>query len=80
MSFEKDTPIFVAGHRGMVGVAVVRSLEKAGYTQLLKRSHQELDLTEQAAVRRFFAEQRPRGSAAFSPIIPGPRCSFATIC
>ncbi len=60
MSFGTDTSIYVAGHRGMVGAAVVRALERAGYANLLTRSHQELDLTEQAAVRRFFAEQRPQ--------------------
>ena len=52
--------IFVAGHRGMVGSAIVRCLEERGYTQIIARSHSELDLTEQAQVRAFFAEEKPQ--------------------
>lgn len=48
--------IFVAGHRGMVGAAVVRQLKKLGCGNIVTRTHAELDLTDQAAVRRFFAE------------------------
>ena len=53
--------IYVAGHRGMVGAAIVRALRAAGHPdeRIVTRSHAELDLTEQAAVRAFFAEQRP---------------------
>ena len=47
--------IFVAGHRGMVGSALVRRLEKDGFKKILTRSRQNLDLTEQRAVRRFFS-------------------------
>ncbi|MEZ6033106.1 MAG: GDP-L-fucose synthase [Planctomycetaceae bacterium] len=54
-----DNRIFVAGHRGMVGAAVVRQLTAAGFTNLLLRSRSELDLTNQADVVQFFAEQRP---------------------
>ncbi|MEZ6032500.1 MAG: GDP-L-fucose synthase [Planctomycetaceae bacterium] len=54
-----DNRIFVAGHRGMVGAAVVRQLTAAGFTNLLLRSRSELDLTNQADVAQFFAEQRP---------------------
>ncbi|MDD2728269.1 GDP-L-fucose synthase [Malikia sp.] len=50
--------IFVAGHRGMVGGAIVRRLQALDSCEILTRSHAELDLTDQAAVRRFFAEQR----------------------
>ena len=50
--------IFVAGHRGMVGSAVVRRLRSLGYTNLLTATHAELDLTNQAAVRAFFAQQK----------------------
>ncbi len=53
-------PIYVAGHRGMVGSALVRRLQADGCRDMLVRTHAELDLTDQAAVRRFFAEQRPR--------------------
>jgi len=56
----KDAGIYVAGHRGMVGGAVVRALEKDGYSSLLKRTHAELDLTEQSAVRDFFGRERPK--------------------
>ena len=51
--------IYVAGHRGLVGSAVVRALERKGHTNLVLKSHQELDLTDQAAVRRFFEAERP---------------------
>lgn len=51
--------IFVAGHRGMVGSALVRRLRREGYDDLLLRTREELDLEDQAAVHRFFAEQRP---------------------
>lgn len=55
----KDARIFVAGHRGLVGSAIVRRLEGAGYSRLLLRTHGELDLTSQAAVARFFEDERP---------------------
>lgn len=51
--------IFVAGHRGMVGSAIVRALRAAGYRDILVRERSALDLTEQAAVRRFFEQERP---------------------
>lgn len=50
--------IFVAGHRGMVGSAIVRALIAKGYTNLITRSHTELDLTDQSAVRNFFRNER----------------------
>jgi GDP-L-fucose synthase len=51
--------IFVAGHRGLVGSAIVRALEAQGYRNLVCRTHKELDLEDQASVRRFFATERP---------------------
>ena len=51
--------IYVAGHRGLVGSAIVRRLVQAGHTNLVLRTHAELDLREQAAVRAFFAAERP---------------------
>ncbi len=54
-----DSRIYVAGHRGLVGSAVVRALEQRGYRNLLLRTSGELDLTEQAAVRDFFDRERP---------------------
>src|SRR5260370_4316231 len=63
MSAEKfiapDARIYVAGHRGLVGSALVRALERAGYHNLLLRTRAELDLTDARAVRQFFAAERP---------------------
>ena len=58
MSCSRQDTIFVAGHRGMVGSAVVRRLQALGYSNLLTATHAELDLTDQAAVRAFFAERK----------------------
>lgn len=54
-----DAKIYVAGHRGMVGSAIVRELQRQGYTNIITRTHAELDLCRQADVERFFAEERP---------------------
>jgi GDP-L-fucose synthase len=54
-----DAKIYIAGHRGLVGSAIVRALRQAGYQNLLLRSHAELDLTDQAEVERFFSTERP---------------------
>ncbi len=59
MAIAKDDLIYVAGHRGMVGAAICDALRRAGYQNLLLRTHAELDLTEQAAVRTFFGQERP---------------------
>lgn len=56
---EKNAKIYVAGHRGMVGSAIVRELQRQGYTNIITRTHKELDLTRQEAVERFFAEEKP---------------------
>ena len=56
---EKNSKIYVAGHRGMVGSAIVRELERQGYTNIVTRTHKELDLTRQEQVERFFDEERP---------------------
>lgn len=56
---EKNSKIFVAGHKGMVGSAIVRQLEKEGYTNIITRTHQKLDLCRQDAVEKFFAEEKP---------------------
>lgn len=57
---DKQAKIFVAGHRGMVGSALVRALKRSGYGNLIMRTSSELDLRDQAAVHAFFAEERPR--------------------
>ena len=56
---DKNAKIFICGHRGMVGSACVRKFEKEGYANLLKRTHSELDLRNQAAVKDFFDAERP---------------------
>ena len=56
---EKNARIYVAGHRGMVGSAICRELERQGYDNVLTRTHRELDLCRQEAVEAFFAEERP---------------------
>ena len=53
---EKDAKIYVAGHRGMVGSAIVRCLKRQGYRHLITRTHRELDLCRQDAVEAFFSE------------------------
>ena len=55
----KENSIYIAGHRGLVGAAIVRRLEREGYSRLITKTHAELDLTSQAAVREFFAATRP---------------------
>ena len=54
-----DAKIYVAGHRGLVGSAIVRNLEAKGYKNIICRTHKELDLTNQEDVRRFFEEEKP---------------------
>ena len=56
---DKDARIFVAGHKGMVGSAIVRELERQGYTNIITRTHRELDLTRQDQVETFFDKEKP---------------------
>ena len=56
---EKDGKIYVAGHRGMVGSAICRVLEKQGYTNIVTRSHNELNLCRQDEVEAFFGQEKP---------------------
>ena len=56
---EKEAKIYVAGHRGMGGSAIVRELQRQGYTNLITRTHRELDLTRQDQVEAFFASEQP---------------------
>ena len=56
---DKDAKIYVAGHRGMVGSAIVRELNRQGYRNLIVRTHGELDLTRQADVEQFFKDEKP---------------------
>ena len=59
MTLNKDSKIYIAGHKGLVGSAIWRNLEQRGYCNLVGRSHRELDLTDQIAVRNFFDSERP---------------------
>lgn len=56
---EKNAKIYVAGHRGLVGSAIIRNLQERGYTNIIYRTHKELDLTRQSDVEKFFEEERP---------------------
>lgn len=56
---ESDSKIFVAGHRGMVGSAILRELRRQGYTNIVTRTHAELNLTDQRAVNQFFVSEKP---------------------
>lgn len=59
MRLERDNKIYVAGHRGLVGSAMVRKLQAEGYTNLLLRTSQQLDLRDQLAVEKFFHQEKP---------------------
>lgn len=59
MTLDKNSKIYVAGHHGLVGSAIWNNLEKKGYHNLVGRSHKELDLTDQLAVKSFFDEEQP---------------------
>ena len=56
----KNSKIYIAGHRGLVGSAIVKNLESKGYTNLVFRTHEELDLTNQKAVEDFFESEKPQ--------------------
>ena len=56
---DKQAKIYIAGHRGLVGSAIVRNLQEKGFTSLLTRTHAELDLTNQVATAAFFAQEKP---------------------
>ena len=55
----KDAKIFVAGHRGLVGSAICKSLQEKGYQNIITRTHKELDLTNQTETEKFFAKEQP---------------------
>ena len=59
MSKDLNQKIYVAGHRGMVGSAIVRNLQSQGYSNIVTRTHSEMDLTDQAAVKAFFEQEKP---------------------
>jgi GDP-L-fucose synthase len=59
MAIDRNARVYIAGHRGLVGSAIWREFETAGFTQLLGRTHAELELLDQVAVTRFYAEAKP---------------------
>lgn len=59
MNMNKNSKIYIAGHNGLVGSAIIRRLQKDGYTNLLLRTHKEMELTDQRAVAEFFAKEKP---------------------
>ena len=71
MSLDKNAKIYVAGHRGLVGSAIWNNLTQRGYTNLVGRTHKELDLTDQQAVRRFFDEERPQAVVLAAAFVGG---------
>lgn len=71
MSLDKNAKIYVAGHRGLVGSAIWNNLLQRGYTNLVGRTHGELDLTDQQAVRRFFDEERPQAVVLAAAFVGG---------
>ena len=59
IKMQKNSKIYVAGHRGLVGSAIVKNLQEKGYTNIITRTHSELDLTDQQAVAEFFKKEKP---------------------
>jgi len=75
MQISQTSRIYVAGHRGLVGSAVVRALARQGCSNLLLRTHGELDLTEQGAVRQFFDSERPEAVIMAAARVGGIRAN-----
>ena len=71
MITDKQTKIYVAGHRGLVGSAIWKNLEERGYNNLVGRTHSELDLTDQQAVREFFDTERPQAVVLAAAFVGG---------
>ena len=71
MTLDKNSKIYVAGHHGLVGSAIWNNLLQRGYTNLVGRSHKELDLTDQVAVRKFFDEECPEGVVLAAAFVGG---------
>lgn len=67
----KNSKIYIAGHNGLVGSAIWKNLEKRGYTNLVGRSHKELDLTDQYAVQKFFDEEQPEAVVLAAAFVGG---------
>src|SRR4051812_10432209 len=68
---EKTDPIYVAGHRGLAGSAILREFEKSGYSNLMTRSSSEVDLRDRAATHAFFKQHRPKTVAVAAAKVGG---------
>ena len=71
MALDKNSKIYVAGHHGLVGSAIWNNLLQRGYTNLVGRSHKELDLTDQVAVKKFFDEEQPEAVVLAAAFVGG---------
>ena len=76
MTLAKDSKIYIAGHHGLVGSAIWKNLEQRGYTNLVGRSHKELDLTDQSAVRKFFDEEQPDAVVLAAAFVGGIMANY----
>ena len=76
MTLAKDSKIYIAGHHGLVGSAIWKNLEQRGYTDLIGRSHKELDLTDQLAVRKFFDEEQPDAVVLAAAFVGGIMANY----
>ena len=76
MTLAKDSKIYIAGHHGLVGSAIWKNLEQRGYTNLIGRSHKELDLTDQLAVRKFFDEEQPDAVVLAAAFVGGIMANY----
>ena len=73
---DKNSKIYVAGHHGLVGSAIWNNLKQRGYTNLVGRSHKELDLTDQIAVKQFFDQEQPDAVVIQSDLIHNMKLAF----
>lgn len=73
---DKNSKIYIAGHNGLVGSAIWNNLKQRGYNNLIGRSHSELDLTDQMAVKRFFDEERPDAVVLAAAFVGGIMANF----
>lgn len=73
---DKNSKIYIAGHHGLVGSAIWNNLKRRGYNNLIGRSHSELDLTDQVAVKRFFDEERPDAVVLAAAFVGGIMANF----
>ena len=76
MTLAKDSKIYIAGHHGLIGSAIWKNLEQRGYTNLVGRSHKELDLTDQLAVRKFFDEEQPDAVVLAAAFVGGIMANY----